>query len=1238
MKLLVLFILSLDAASSFGGKSSTCPKDDETSLLQLTLNANSRKAKRDARWTPWKKLLAKYRKDAVVQWQQDMETRSKDRDMEYRKDAVQRPGDGDGSRIWPMESVSANGQKGDGNGVIAITDKPQSDPRKYQGAVLENGMHVLNIQDSGSINSAMAMGVMSGSYNNPKELPGLAHFCEHMLFLGSNKFPEASGFDSFMSKHGGTDNAYTDVELTNYYFQASTEAATELMPRFADWFTEPLFNATYVNKEVHAIDSENAKNVQDPSWRIQDTINHLANPESPVSVFHTGNVRTLITDPKKHGIDTVAALHKYFHEHYCASKMRLVTFGPTSVSEQFAAVKAAFSHIPAGSESCRKPQSFAQPPAWPADRLGKWVNILGTSPHSTMMLVFPMFDLRQYYASEPSSYLEYVFEYGALNSLTWVLESQLGLASGLDFSCDSDSANGRCTLAVSFTDSGRQHKDVVLDVLFSYIAALRKAGVNKKLYESLKDMSKLNWEWSGNSGPAATARSYAAAMPNIPFSDLVWAGGRIDVVNESLVSAILEKLTPDNMLVVSVDPGPATTLFKGKKVHSLEHYGVQYSVQPLDTVLPGRPDKWHGWLSGRIPIEEIHAEINNTKRLSLDNLPLLKTFPVIPGPIIGVPTKLSLTNMHAKSLSGKPGVSLTEALYGPDPRHLLHKQPRSHEMWFRRGWVTLSPKAKVSITLRRVRQKDEPEPSARETVEYTLYATLLSKHMVPRLYDLTRTGVDFSISTSSDGLSFSFGGFTTKKMWEMVKLMIQEYKKFVSADSELTPVDRFNRAKLEYSQSIQDFTDMPTTYALADRTLLVQRASHSREELLDALGHVTLPSALSTGNNVISAKPLILTSLAMGNINQQGAVAAVNAVEFEIPGVKHGLTAGNTASGDVERVTPIVNPSSPVELRKKNPRVGDPNDVVVVSMIHGVATLQDKVVLGIIGNILQSVAYQKLRTEEQLGYVVNAGTLLLSNVLVVSCVVQGNKLGADPMEAAVESVYHKHFPEKLAQLTNEDFQSYKDSYRQSLLVPPTTSPEEFAQFWDPAVAAAGGKCFNMADEMVKYLDKSVNSKQVLIDAWKALANPSSGTRKKLVVKYFAEKIPTRPSDSEAKALWTSRGVPESSIHLLQREHSAATLVDKSDSATRAKLRAAGGQFAEDVHCTLDGKAATASSRQRWEQTEQRWEQRRQRREQTDEKEATESASSDRQMPNVFAIPPIPQIPQIPQIPAIPEIK
>ncbi len=58
---------------------------------------------------------------------------------------------------------------------------------------------------------------------DPWDLPGLAHFCEHMLFMGTDKYPSENEFQQFISDHGGMTNAFTTAEHTNYHFDIAPE-------------------------------------------------------------------------------------------------------------------------------------------------------------------------------------------------------------------------------------------------------------------------------------------------------------------------------------------------------------------------------------------------------------------------------------------------------------------------------------------------------------------------------------------------------------------------------------------------------------------------------------------------------------------------------------------------------------------------------------------------------------------------------------------------------------------------------------------------------------------------------------------------------------------------------------------------------------------------------------------------------------------------------------------------------
>lgn len=72
----------------------------------------------------------------------------------------------------------------------------------------------------------------AGFLSDPDNIPGLAHFCEHMLFLGTEKYPDENDYNKFLSEHGGSSNASTTTDHTNYYFDVAPNHLKEALDRY----------------------------------------------------------------------------------------------------------------------------------------------------------------------------------------------------------------------------------------------------------------------------------------------------------------------------------------------------------------------------------------------------------------------------------------------------------------------------------------------------------------------------------------------------------------------------------------------------------------------------------------------------------------------------------------------------------------------------------------------------------------------------------------------------------------------------------------------------------------------------------------------------------------------------------------------------------------------------------------------------------------------------------------------
>ncbi|KAG9414076.1 Nrd1 complex RNA-binding subunit [Aphanomyces cochlioides] len=177
--------------------------------------------------------------------------------------------------------------------------KAPNDKRKYRFSILSNGLKVLMIQcpdednhdtttgyrasnededeaslsipinDANTYQAAACLTVEVGSFADPPCLQGLAHYLEHMLFmgtwqvrtrllitLGSTKYPEENGFDSFLGQNGGYSNATTDCECTSYVFEVNSDSFKKALDMFASFFISPLLQPEAMDRELCAIESE----------------------------------------------------------------------------------------------------------------------------------------------------------------------------------------------------------------------------------------------------------------------------------------------------------------------------------------------------------------------------------------------------------------------------------------------------------------------------------------------------------------------------------------------------------------------------------------------------------------------------------------------------------------------------------------------------------------------------------------------------------------------------------------------------------------------------------------------------------------------------------------------------------------------------------------------------------------------------------------------------------------------
>ena len=113
----------------------------------------------------------------------------------------------------------------------------------YSHFVLPNEIPVILVSDPSSEKASGSLAVATGAGNDPIDRAGLAHFTEHAVFLGSEKYPQEDAYKQYLSKNGGSSNAATGMETTTFKFEVNGQAFDGALDLFSQFFKKPLFTA-----------------------------------------------------------------------------------------------------------------------------------------------------------------------------------------------------------------------------------------------------------------------------------------------------------------------------------------------------------------------------------------------------------------------------------------------------------------------------------------------------------------------------------------------------------------------------------------------------------------------------------------------------------------------------------------------------------------------------------------------------------------------------------------------------------------------------------------------------------------------------------------------------------------------------------------------------------------------------------------------------------------------------------
>jgi insulysin len=221
---------------------------------------------------------------------------------------------------------------------------PRNEKRIFENNILENGTKVIYVEDKMTDKTIVSVSVNIGSLANPKKYQGLAHFLEHMLFLGSKKFPQEDYYEKVVNQFGGSSNAYTDHFETVYYFSAFNDGIKVIMDVFSRFFIDPLFHEDAVKREINAINNEHQKNINDDHWRQYQLYKNIAKIDNAYNTFPTGNIESLKEK------DIREKMIEFWKKYYISSNINICIVSNLKIEEQKKLIKDTFGLIPKKSE------------------------------------------------------------------------------------------------------------------------------------------------------------------------------------------------------------------------------------------------------------------------------------------------------------------------------------------------------------------------------------------------------------------------------------------------------------------------------------------------------------------------------------------------------------------------------------------------------------------------------------------------------------------------------------------------------------------------------------------------------------------------------------------------------------------------------------------------------------------------------------------------------------------------
>lgn len=193
-----------------------------------------------------------------------------------------------------------------------------------------NGLRLITVPMEHTKAATVLVMVGTGSRYETKEINGISHFLEHMMFKGTEKRPGYLDISMELDAIGAEYNAFTSKEYTGYYAKASIENFDQILDIESDIFLNSKFDLEEIEKERGVIIQEINMDFDNPMRHIGDVYEELLYGDQPLGWNIAGTKEIILAmKPEK--------IREYFNTHYFAKNTVVAMAGnvdPAKVKEQ----------------------------------------------------------------------------------------------------------------------------------------------------------------------------------------------------------------------------------------------------------------------------------------------------------------------------------------------------------------------------------------------------------------------------------------------------------------------------------------------------------------------------------------------------------------------------------------------------------------------------------------------------------------------------------------------------------------------------------------------------------------------------------------------------------------------------------------------------------------------------------------------------------------------------------------